>query len=106
MALVKKLNVELTIADELVDEYLDMGYSLLDGKGNVIKRKLTDAELVAELKKDNLALIDEINSLKQEIAKLTTENIALKSSHNVSNEFSEDNNTLSTTKSKRANKGI
>lgn len=98
MAIVKKLNSELTIADSLVEEYLEMGYSLLDEKGNVVRKNKTTAEVVAELEKENTALKNEIVSLKEEINALTQ-------SHNASNEVSEDVNTSSTPKSKRANKG-
>lgn len=98
MALVKRENVELTIAEELVDEYLEMGYSLLNEKGEVIRKKLTDADKVRQLESENL-------TLKETIKKLTGEINALKASHINSNEVSEATPTNSPPKKKASNKG-
>lgn len=106
MAKVKSLNTELTIPDNLVDEYLDMGYSLIDDKGNVVRKKKSDAEVNAELREQIKALESENATLKETIAKLTGDKDALKSSHNDSNEDSGDTPTNITTKKKTANKGV
>lgn len=98
MAVVKKSNVELTIAEHLVDEYLEMGYSLLDESGKVVRRKKTDEETVSELKAQNRKLKNEIENLQKEI-------YALKSPHINSDEVSDTDPTNYTPKKTRANKG-
>jgi hypothetical protein len=68
MPLVKKLNVVLTIDDELVDSYMSKGYDVIDNSGKVIRAAMPDdlnqlKLLVAKYKKEN-------EELKEKIAKL------------------------------------
>ena len=58
MALVQKLNVVLTIDDELIDTYLNKGYNIIDESGRVIKEAMPDDPnqlkmMVAKYKKEN-----------------------------------------------------
>ena len=58
MALVQKLNVVLTVEDELVNAYLDKGYNIIDENGRVIKESIPNDPnqlkmMVAKLKKEN-----------------------------------------------------
>jgi predicted nucleic acid-binding Zn-ribbon protein len=106
MTVVKKNNVELTIEDCLVDEYLEMGYSVLDDKGNVIRKNMTAAERVVELNNTIEALKSENETLRSNITKLVDEINALKSSHSSSNDDIEDNPQNHTTKKARANKSV
>ena len=68
MALVQKLNVVLTIDDELIDTYLNKGYNIIDESGRVIKEAMPDDPnqlkmMVAKYKKEN-------EELKAKIAEL------------------------------------
>lgn len=70
MALVQKLNVVLTIDDELIDTYLNKGYNIIDESGRVIKEAMPDDPnqlkmMVAKYKKEN-------EELKAKIAELQT----------------------------------
>lgn len=79
MALVKRGNVELRVAENLVEEYLSKGYSLLDDNGNVVRKKIPvtiedyKAQLAAleaenlEVKKVNCAQAEEIQTLTIEL---------------------------------------
>lgn len=92
MPQVMKGNRQLTINEEKVEEFLSMGYSLIDGKGNVTKAgsavtfkdlKLENETLKAELAKvqevaDNNSNSEELDAIKAENAALKTENEALK----------------------------
>lgn len=66
---VRRANGERIIPDEKVAEYLEMGYSVLDAKGNVVKRP--EPKTIPELK----AVIAEKDKI---IAELTAENEKLK----------------------------
>ena len=76
MARIQRYNVILDVADSEVGYYLNLGYSLLDTQGNVVKKamstdvrtlqqELTDAnKLIAQLKAENEKLTNEIVALK------------------------------------------
>ena len=76
MVLVVKGNTEFTIPEEKIEEYINMGYSLIDNDGTVIRTgrpKTADdfnhviSELTAEVKKltaDNRVLTEENKKLK------------------------------------------
>ncbi len=76
MARIQRYNVILDVADSEVGYYLNLGYSLLDNQGNVVKKamstdvrtlqkELTDAnKLIAQLKADNKKLTNEIAELR------------------------------------------
>ena len=83
MAIVKKANRERIVPEEKVNEFLALGYSLIDNDGNVLKKgtaqtkddfrvalkeaQIENAELHAEivrLKNENDALHAEIETLK------------------------------------------
>lgn len=76
MPKVLKGNKQLTVAEEKVGEFLQLGYSLIDEKGNIVKAG--EATSLKELKEEN-------NTLKAELAKLKAENYNLKSQVEVSN---------------------
>lgn len=63
MALVKKLNVVLTVDDSLVDSYINKGYSVISENGQVIKEAIPD---------DLSSLRILVAKQKEEIAKLIT----------------------------------
>ena len=68
MALVQKLNVVLTVNDELIDTYLNKGYNIIDENGRVIQEAMPDNPnqlkmMVAKYKKEN-------EELKAKIAEL------------------------------------
>ena len=120
MAKVKKLNVELTVADNLVEEYLEKGYSLLDEKGNVVRKKETAEDKVIRLNEELAAILTQNEYLAAEnkelsaenaelieaVNKLTADNNALKQSHINSNALSDPNPSNTPTKNTRAKKGV
>ncbi len=72
MALVQKLNVVLTVADDVVGTYLSKGYNIIDEQGRVIQEAMPDDPnqlklMVAKYKK-------EIEELKMQIAELKAKN--------------------------------
>lgn len=68
MAIVEKANVVLEIKDSEVERYLDLGYNVTDGKGNVLQACIpTD---VGTLQKLYLEQLDTIESLKKQKADL------------------------------------
>lgn len=69
MPLVKKLNVVLTIDDELVDSYMSKGYDVIDNSGKVIRAAMPNdlnqlKLLVAKYEKENKALKEKIAELE------------------------------------------
>lgn len=68
MALVKKLNVELTVDDEFVDSYINKGYSVINEAGHVIREAVPND--LAQLKILVTKQKEEIAKLEAEIAKL------------------------------------
>ena len=120
MAKVKHLNVELTVADAQVEEYLEMGYSLLDEEGNVVRKKETAEDKVVRLNEEltailaqneylaaeNKTLSAENSELVASVNKLTEDINALKRSHVNSNELSDKTPSNTPTKNTRAKKGV
>jgi cell shape-determining protein MreC len=77
MALVIKGNKQLTVAPEKVKEYLSIGYSEIDEKGEVLQVgeatdlkdiKAENAYLIAKLAeyKDNIEKLDQLEALQKE----------------------------------------
>lgn len=106
MTIVKKNNVELTIEDCLVNEYLEMGYSVLDDNGNVVRKNMTASERIVDLNNTIDELKKENDALRNDISELVDEINALKSSHISSNGNLDDYPQNHTSKKTRANKGV
>lgn len=82
MAIMKKGNCEKVVDEDKVNEFIELGYSLLDEKGEVIKFgepqskddfRTENKELKVqneELKKQNDEYATEIEKLKEQIEKL------------------------------------
>lgn len=82
MAIMKKGNCEKVVDEDKVNEFIELGYSLLDEKGEVIKFgepqskddfRTENKELKVqneELKKQNDEYAAEIKKLKEQIEKL------------------------------------
>lgn len=66
MAKIQRYNVVLTVKDSEVDYYLNLGYNLLDDKGEVVKAALpTDVRtLQNELAKAKAKIADLENTIK------------------------------------------
>ena len=71
MAIVIKKNKELIVADEKLQEFIDMGYTQIDEKGKVIKAGKVDT--IAAYQAENTQLKEEIEKLKAENVKLKKE---------------------------------
>lgn len=69
MAIVERGNVVLEIADDDIQRYLDKGYNLTDGNGNILQK--TTAVTVQELQNLVVKYEAEIKELKAQLAKLT-----------------------------------
>lgn len=74
MAIVERDNVVLEIKDTEVGRYLDLGYNVTDGKGNILKESIpTDVRLLQKLYIENTqqieALQKQIEQLKAELTK-------------------------------------
>ena len=68
MALVKKANTELTVPEEKIKEYLNLGYSLIDKSGKVLEKgKLQSKD---DLASENEELKSRVSELEKTIAKL------------------------------------
>ena len=72
MAIVERDNVVLEIKESEVDRYIDLGYNLTDGKGNVIKKSIPYD--VGELRKAYIEHTTTIEKLKARIAELEEAN--------------------------------
>lgn len=75
MAIMKKGNCEKVVDEDKVNEFIELGYSLLDEKGEVIKfgepQSKDDFRTEnKELKKQNDEYAAEIKKLKEQIEKL------------------------------------
>ena len=82
MAFVQRANVVLEVKDDAVERMRDMGYSVIDEYGNVlkgsnietigsVKKELAEIEKVCNQQKEKIAsLEDECEKLKKEIASL------------------------------------
>lgn len=68
MATVEKGNVVLTVKDDETEHYLEMGYNVVDGSGNII-RECVPTDVVA-LRAAYIAHKKEIKALKNEIEAL------------------------------------
>lgn len=80
MALVQKLNVVLTVEDDLINTYLNKGYNIIDEYGRVIQEAMPDDPnqlklMVAKYKKENEELKAKIEELtaKSEKPKIEVE---------------------------------
>ena len=71
MAIVIKKNKELIVADEKLQEFIDMGYTQIDEKGTVIKAGKVNT--IAAYQAENTQLKEEIEKLKAENVKLKKE---------------------------------
>ena len=71
MAIVIKKNKELIVADEKLQEFIDMGYTQIDEKGKVIKAGKVNT--IAAYQAENTQLKEEIEKLKAENVKLKKE---------------------------------
>lgn len=70
MAIVEKDNVVLEIKESEVDRYIDLGYNLTDGKGNILRASIpTDIGQLQKAYMEHTALIEQlkakINSLEE-----------------------------------------
>ena len=64
MAIVIKKNKELIVADEKLQEFIDMGYTQIDEKGKVIKAGKVNT--IAAYQAENVKLKKELESKDQE----------------------------------------
>lgn len=76
MAKVLKGNKQLTVDETKVEEFLQLGYSQIDEKGEIIKPGKATSE--KELKEENATLKAENQKSKKAIEKLKAENEKLK----------------------------
>lgn len=77
MIQVQRGNKQLTISETSLEQYLTMGYSQIDEKGNVIKPG--DAVITADIKAENKTLKAQLTKLQEENKILKEENKELKS---------------------------
>lgn len=82
MAQVMKGNRQITINEDKIEEFLIMGYSLIDEKGDIIKAgnavTFKDLKVENETLKTELAKLKESNLNSEEIEALRAENESLK----------------------------
>ena len=87
MARIQRFNVILDVDDSQVDYYINLGYNLIDNRGNVIKKSMSNdvrtlqrelqdsqnkiSELEAEIKRLN-AVIEELKTSEVKSASKTT----------------------------------
>ena len=76
MPKVIKGNVQLTIEEHKIDEFLKLGYSLIDENGNITK--VGEATTLEAIKAENATLKTELTKVKAENEKLKKENAKLK----------------------------
>lgn len=72
---VRKGNKILKVSDDAVERYLKMGYSVLNGSGEVVTKAVPVD--VNQLKLEYAGMSKEIDSLKGQIEQLKAENIEL-----------------------------
>lgn len=75
MAKVRRANVVLTIKDDQVERFTDMGYDVIDELGNVIQKSVPQdissfRKALMEAEEELKTLKEENESLKKEIASL------------------------------------
>lgn len=73
MAIVERGNVVLEVADDDIQRYLDKGYSVTDGKGNILKQTL--ALSTGELHQIIAKKDAEIAELKKQIKELSEKSV-------------------------------
>ena len=71
MALMKRANREINVPENLVEEYLDKGYSLIDSHGAVLKA--SNPHTVEDFRDRVVALKDKVTCLEAEKATLLEE---------------------------------
>lgn len=76
MVIVIKKNKQLQVADEKLEEFIEMGYTQIDENGKVIKAGKVNT--IAAYKTENNLLKVENTKLKKEIENLKAENEQLK----------------------------
>lgn len=77
MARIQRYNTVLDVEDSEVEYYLNLGYSLLDNKGNVVQKAMSND--VHTLQKELTDANNTITSLKAEIDALKLQIVTLKS---------------------------
>lgn len=77
MATIQRYNTVLDVEDSEVEYYLNLGYSLIDNKGNVVKKAMSND--VHTLQKELVDANNTITSLKAEIDALKLQIVTLKS---------------------------
>lgn len=77
MATIQRYNTVLDVEDSEVEYYLNLGYSLIDNKGNVVKKAMSND--VHTLQKELVDANNTIASLKAEIDALKLQIVTLKS---------------------------
>ena len=71
MARVERGNVVLQVKDHEIQHYLNLGYSLTDDKGNVLRQSIPTN--IGELQKAYLEHTKKITELEETVAKLTAQ---------------------------------
>lgn len=84
MVTVKRANVILDVKESEVDRMVDLGYSVIDDKGDVIRQAVPSS--VSDLQAAYHQHIAEIAELKAEIEKLKAQTSAPKKSKKADNE--------------------
>ena len=78
MKLIRRGNVELSVADDMLQHYLNQGYNEIDNKGNIINsgtpNNFTDLKRAySELEKENTDLKEKVNVLTKQVESLNNE---------------------------------
>ena len=78
MKLIRRGNVELSVADEMLQHYLNQGYNEIDDKGKIINsgtpNNFTDLKRVySELEKENTKLKEKVDVLTKQVESLNNE---------------------------------
>jgi len=76
MLLVKKANCECSIAEEKLDEFLNLGYDLINKKGEVLKKG--NAQSKDDFMRENKELREKVQAMTDVIDTLKSENDTLK----------------------------
>lgn len=77
MISVQRGNKQLTISEQALPQFLGMGYSKIDKKGNIIQQG--EATTFGDLKTENITIKAENENVKAQLIKLQKENESLKS---------------------------
>ena len=78
MKLIRRGNVELSVADDMLKHYLNQGYNEIDNKGNIINsgipNNFTDLKRAySELEKENTKLKEKVDVLTKQVESLNGE---------------------------------